>query len=99
MCTSTGHQANACFLKNKSNCTVIVQGRVCSVTHHHILHNTGVAYCNKVQLSAVSSTVLSRQGNMTPIDAGEIEPPNINQPVLLEVQAIPVDNNVMAKVM
>ena len=36
---------------------------------------------------------------MTLTEAEEIEPPNINQPVLLEVQAIQVNNNVVAKVM
>ena len=56
VCTSTGHQANACFLKNKSNCTVIVQGKACAANHHQMLHNTGVAYCKKLRVSLAAGT-------------------------------------------
>ena len=90
VCTSSGHQANACFLKSKSNCTAIVQGKACAASHHQMLHNTGVAYCKKVKISyAAKSGNLPVENRMSAVE--EEDAPNLNQPVLLEVQVIPVE--------
>ena len=94
VCTSTGHQANACFLKNKSNCTVITQGRACAASHHYLLHNTGVAYVKKIATSVVSSHLVHN-----PSEESVMGLPSLNQPVLLEIQLVHVNNGVWAKIM
>ena len=94
VCTSAGHQANACFLKNKSNCTVVTQGRACSASHHYLLHNTGVAYVKRFSMSVASSQLVQHS-----VEETNIDPPNLNQPVLLEVQLVHVERDVWAKLM
>ena len=94
VCTSAGHQANACFLKNKSNCTVVTQGRACSASHHYLLHNTGVAYVKKFSMSVASSQLVQHSSEESCLDQ-----PNLNQPVLLEIQLIHLKDGVWAKVM
>ena len=100
VCTSTGHQANACFLKSKSNCTVITGGKACAASHHHLLHNTGVAYIKKVHITGVTSTLRSNRQNLDhSIETTDEKPPHVNQPVLLEVQTILIKDSVIAKIM
>ena len=93
-CTNWKHQGDSCFMKNKSNCTVVTSGTACAGTHHKLLHGSGIAFCHKIHVkvaSAASIVELPDADNMSRL-------PDLGQPVLLEVQKIKVhgqDSKVM----
>ena len=92
-CTCWKHQGATCYTRSKSNCNVLSSGAACGGVHHRLLHGSGVAYCHKVHVEidkAQSVGPLSRTDDT-------LVPPDMSQPVLLEVQAISIDK-VVAKV-
>ena len=93
-CTGWFHQGDACFIKTRSNCSVVAGGKACGGVHHKLLHGSGVAFCHKVHVVAADG---DREDDQLDQDrpAGL---PDINAPVLLEIQTIVV-NSVGAKTM
>ena len=91
-CTAWSHAAEACFIKGNTNCTVLAGGQACAGAHHMLLHGSGVAFCHKTKLVAAKEAVQLKNYEKVK------DVPAINQPVLLEVQAVPV-HNLLAKLM
>jgi len=91
-CTSWLHMGDSCFQKSKVNCSVMTGGKQCAGIHHKTLHGSGVAFCHKTQVVMAKGT----GENSVHDDVDGV--PDINQPVLLEVQAIMV-HKVLAKLM
>ena len=85
-CTGWSHLGEACFIKSKTNCTVVAGGQACAGVHHKLLHGSGVAFCHKTQVVAAVRT--GRDHVHDDVDGL----PALNQPVLLEVQAVRVHN-------
>ena len=83
---------HALFLENLT----VNGGIACSGAHHKALHGSGVAFCHKVSVVAVNSHALSYEDGSA--DTLADTPPNLNQPVLLEVQSVSV-NGTPSKVM
>ena len=95
-CTSWKHVGDQCFIKNKKNCTDKTGGTTCAGAHHKLLHGSGVAFCHKVRVVANSSEVAESGTHVAQDDTDS--PPDMTQPVLLEVQSIKVHGH-RAKVM
>ena len=95
ICTAWQHQGDKCYTRTRSSCNVVSAGVACGGAHHKLLHGSGVAFCHKimVQVSNTGSFGLQQQ-----VGEDAIGLPDINQPVLLEVQKIMV-HGVSAKVM
>ena len=93
-CTCWKHQGATCYTRSKSNCNVLSAGTACGGVHHKLLHGSGVAYCHKVHVEIAKAQSV---GHMSKTD-DTLVPPDMSQPVLLEVQAISI-NKVVAKVM
>ena len=91
-CTSWKNMGDACFIKSKSNCTVTAGGSACSGIHHKLLHGSGVAFCHKVTVVPKKAHSSRKKSSCTD------KPPDMNQPVLLEIQSLEVHGN-NAKVM
>ena len=91
-CTSWLHMGDNCFQKSKINCSVVTGGKQCAGVHHKTLHGSGVAFCHKTQVVMAKGTKVDAVHD----DVDGV--PDINQPVLLEVQAIMI-NKVLAKLM
>ena len=91
-CTSWQHQGDACYSRSKSTCNVVSGGSACGGVHHKLLHGSGVAFCHKTAIK-VSHTNYS---NTEDKHAAGI--PDLNRPVLLEMQVIQlngIDTNTM----
>ena len=71
-------------------------GSACSGIHHKALHGSGVAFCHKVVIKANPSAASVNSASV--LDDDLDQPPSMNQPVLLEIQAVSV-NGLPAKVM
>ena len=95
-CTSWKHLGDACFSKNKSNCTVVSAGSACAGVHHKLLHGSGVAFCHKIAVQIANTASVDSRSDT--IDDDVMGMPDMSQPVLLEVQEIKV-NGVLSKVM
>ena len=95
-CTCFKHQGEACFTRSKSNCSVVSAGAACGGIHHKMLHGSGVAFCHKVCVKAANVRTVDQDASSCEADMNS--PPDIAQPVLLEVQMIEV-HNFKAKVM
>ena len=95
-CTNWKHEGDACYTKNKSNYTAVTAGTACAGVHHKLLHGSGVAFCHKVHVQ-VASTVYQTDSTCSEADDPSLLP-DINQPVLLEIQSISV-HGVHTKVM
>ena len=93
-CTSLKHQGDGCYSKNKTSCNVVTGGTACAGVHHRLLHGTGVAFCHKIHVQLASV----RSAEIDPVHDDVSILPDMNQPVLLEVQEIQV-HGVMVKVM
>jgi hypothetical protein len=91
-CTSWLHSGDSCFQKHANSCPVIEGGKACAGVHHKTLHGSGVAFCHKAQLVMAKGTAVD------PVHDDVEGIPNMNQQVLLEVQAILV-HNIVAKLM
>ena len=91
-CTAWSHTGEACFVKSKTNCTVLAGGQACAGAHHKSLHGSGVAFCHKTKVVAAEETVHADNHD----EVRDL--PALNQPVLLEVQAVTV-HNVTSKLM
>ena len=76
-CTSWSHAFDNCWQPQRFKCKVKVNGSDCGAAHNTALHNSGVAYCNKVAMRA-AMTQLSE------------DKPGLEQNVLLEIQAVEV---------
>ena len=95
-CTSFKHNGDGCFIRGSKNCSVVSGGTTCSGAHHKTLHGSGVAFCHKV---AIKGTRTHSKIVKTGVTSDELDkPPDMSQPVLLEIQAIRVHGSV-AKVM
>ena len=92
-CTHLYHQGDVC--KTTFTCNEKSAGKECGKAHHTTLHNTGVTYCNKTLVKAVGK---ARKKGRKQNKVASTELPDINAPVLLEVQNIDV-HGVDAKVM
>ena len=87
-CTSFKHAGSKCYIRKAENCTVVTGGVTCSGAHNKLLHGSGIAFCHKVRVDVRSQeTALSRVSTK---DTDTDRPPDIMQPVLLEVQPIKV---------
>ena len=95
-CTSFKHSADGCFIRGKTNCKVMTGGTACSGAHHKMLHGSGVAFCHKVSVTAVNAHTIADNAGVSSDDLET--PPDLNQPVLLEVQHVPVSGT-MSKIM
>ena len=73
---------------NLSNCTVTTVGNVCAGIHHKFLHGSGVAFCQKVQIKVAATNMLKTDDGVMEDDLSK--PPDLSQPVLLEMQTIKV---------
>jgi len=91
-CTGWKHLGDACFLKKKSNCTVVTSGTACSGVHHKLLHGSGVAFCHNIRVKVANTQ--SRKVDCSPVH-DDMSLPDIDQPVLLEIQAIEVHGTVV----
>ena len=85
-CTSWKHLGDQCFIKK--NCTDKTGGTTCAGAHHKLLHGSGVAFCHKVRVVANSSEVAESGTHIARYDTDY--PPDMTQPVLLEVQSVKV---------
>ena len=85
-----------CFIKSKKNCTDKTGGTTCAGAHHKLLHGSGVAFCHKVRVVAHQSVDEESGTNIAQDDTDS--PPDMTQPVLLEIQAVKVHGH-RAKVM
>ena len=88
-CTSWKHLAEKC--NNTRTCTVMTGGQKCNGKHNYILHGSGVAFCH-------AQVVMAEGTGEDPAHDDVQNLPDMNQPVLLEIQAIKI-HNVMAKLM
>ena len=95
-CTSWKHLGNNCLLKGKTTCSVVTAGSACSGQHHKLLHGSGVAFCHKV--SVIINKVNTTASHSGPGAEDLSVLPDLNQPVLLEIQAVSV-SGLRAKVM
>ena len=87
-CLSWKHKGDSCYTKSKSNCTVTTSGTACAGIHHKLLHGSGVAFCHKVQIKVAATTLLTTEDGAMEDDLSK--PPDLSQPVLLEMQNIKV---------
>ena len=95
-CTSWKHVGDQCFIKNKKNCTDKTGGTTCAGAHHKLLHGSGVAFCHKVRVVAGHC---KEAEPVTSVGHDNTDsPPDMTQPVLLEVQSVEVHGH-KAKVM
>ena len=88
-CTSWQHQGENCYTRGRSNCNVVTAGSACGGVHHKSLHGSGVAFCHKMQVK-VASIDANYKDNTDDCSTS----PDINQPVLLEVQAFEVHGTI-----
>ena len=95
-CLCWKHQGDACFTKSKSNCNIVTSGTACGGIHHRLLHGSGVAFCHKVSIKVANTHFNGSCYEANNDDTAK--PPDLSQPVLLEIQDISV-HNVAAKVM
>jgi len=87
-CTSWQHQGDNCYTRSKSTCSVVTAGFTCGGVHHKLLHGSGVAFCHKILVQVASTGSVGIHGSSDCED--HTSPPDINQPVLLEVQNLVV---------
>ena len=85
-CTSWKHKGDACYLKSRANCTVVTAGSACSGVHHKLLHGSGVAFCHKVTAYIQQSNSARSSPELGTEEL--VSPPDLHQPVLLEVQSV-----------
>ena len=95
-CTSWLHQGDTCYTRSKSNCNVMSGGSACGGVHHKMLHGSGVAFCHKILVQVANSKAKRANGCYDGEDDTRL--PDINQPVLLEIQSVEV-HGVRSKVM
>ena len=94
-CTSFKHKGNGCYIRKTDNCTVTTGGVACAGAHNKLLHGSGIAFCHKVQVTVNANAMsdLSHSGQ-----ANTERPPDVMQPVLLEIQQLKV-HGLSAKLM
>ena len=96
-CTGWLHGGEACFSRDKTNCTVVTGGKACAGLHHKLLHGSGVAFCHKTEVTVAGTAAadITAHGDVVENTDGL---PRLTQHVLLEVQAVMV-HDVLSKLM
>ena len=74
----------------------LTAGSACAGVHHKLLHGSGVAFCHNIVVKLAN--VHSKKKVPDQVHDDDTTIPDINQPVLLEIQAIGV-HGVTVKVM